>query len=89
MHLVQRITATHGRKIVAVLEDLLDRARGGQLTSLAYVAEELDQGDSLLGVVGRFRDEPTKLIGELAVMNVKLAKYATTKRRPDFQHSTM
>lgn len=89
MRVVQNITATHTVKIVAVLEDLLARAKHGQLTSLAFVAEELEQGDSILGVVGRYREEPTKLLGELSVMKMKLTKFAAKKRQPEFQQSVM
>jgi hypothetical protein len=84
MNAVTKITSAHQTKIVAVLEDLLERAAAGELTSLAYIAEELELRESLMGVVGRYRDEPVRLLGEMSVMKAKLAQYAH-QRRSDYR----
>lgn len=84
---VVRITSVHQPSIVAVLEDLLDRAKRGDLTSIAYIAERLER-DPLIGVVGRYREHPTRLLGEMAVMKIKLAKYASRKR-DDYEQTMM
>jgi hypothetical protein len=88
MLVLQKISAAHQEKVVAVLEDLLKRANEGELTSFAYIAEEMERGDPLMGVVGRYREEPTRLLGELSVMKMKLSKYAA-RRRGDFSQTAM
>jgi hypothetical protein len=86
---VQNISGVHATRIVAVLEDLLERARADQFTSLAFVAEQ-HRDDPLIGVVGLYRERPTKLLGELSMMKAKLIKYANRKRQPqDFQQSAL
>lgn len=88
MAAVQKIAAVHTNKIVAVLKDLLQRAEADELTSFAFLAEVADRPEPLLGVVGRYREQPTRLIGELSVMKVKMTKFANkTRSKATFQES--
>lgn len=88
MQLVRKITAAHTNKIVAVLKDLLERAEADEMTSLAFVAEVTTNDDPLLGVVGRYREQPTRLIGELSVMKAKMTRFAQkVSRKATFQES--
>lgn len=78
---VRTITAPQAEKITAVLEDLLARAHAGRLTSLAFLAEEVSHSDPLVGVVGRYREDLPRLVGELAVMRLQITEHAVHRRR--------
>lgn len=87
MHL-HKLGAAHAERVVAVLEDLLARARAGELTSLAYLAEQSHTREPLAGISGRYREDPAKAVAELAIMNVRLTNYAASLRQ-DFTASTI
>lgn len=88
MQVVRKISAAHTNKIVAVLRDLLGRAEADEIVSLAFLAEEAERTEPLLGVVGRYREQPTRLIGELSVMKAKLTKFAHKRsKQATFQES--
>lgn len=75
MH-VSRILDPHAKKVAAVLEDMLARTRAGRIPSLLFIAEEL--GQYRYGMVGRFRSDPAKAIGHLAMLNERVIDFAST-----------
>lgn len=77
---VTKISAAHGPKVVEVLEELLVLAHRGELVSMAFLAEQLGLQEPVCGVVGRYRDDPAKLLGEMAVMKTQLARFAAERR---------
>jgi hypothetical protein len=82
---VRRISDPHTRRVGAVLEDLLRRNRAGQLPSLLFIAEETGKAQPLYGIVGRFKADPARAIGHLAIMKVKVTEYAADEL-PDIEH---
>lgn len=77
------ISDHHIKRVEAVLEDMLRRNRAGRLPSLLFIAEEIGKPDPLYGIVGRFRSDPARAIGHLAIMKVKVAEFAADQL-PDF-----
>jgi hypothetical protein len=76
---VAKIGAAHAPRVAAVLEELLAQARAGELISLAFLAETTGR-EPIAGIVGRYREEPTRALGEMAIMKAKLARYAASQR---------
>jgi hypothetical protein len=76
---VTKLAEVRAQKVVDVLEALLDRAHAGELISLAFLAEQTD-GDPISGLVGRYRAEPERALGELSVMKTRLAGYVASQR---------
>ena len=87
MHL-HKLAAGHAERVVAVLEDLLDRARAGELISLAYLAEQTSIREPLAGISGRYREDPARAVAGLAIMNVRLTNFAAAQQ-PEFTTSTI
>lgn len=50
--------------------------RAGKLPSLLFIGEELGSSRPLYGMVGRFRADPTRAIGHLAVVKRKVTEIA-------------
>lgn len=50
--------------------------RAGRLPSLMFIAEETGNPQAIYGIVGRFRSDPAKAIGHLAIMEKKVTDYA-------------
>lgn len=71
---VKQLAAPHSEKVVGVLKELLERAESGELVSLAYIAEPI-KGRPECGIVGRYRREPARCLGEINVMAERLARY--------------
>lgn len=71
MH-VRRIEDPHVKKVAAVIEELLRRT--GKMPGLMFIAE--DDGQFRYGIVGRFRSDPAKAIGHLAIMQEKVTSFA-------------
>lgn len=81
MTAVSQIGAAHAAKIVEVLQELLEAAKAGQLVSLALLAEYVGQHEAVPVIVGRYRSDLARLLGELSVMNARLAQHAATSRQ--------
>ncbi len=78
---LQVIGEQHAERVVEVLEELLSKARAGRTVSFAYLTEGLTETDSESGVVGRYRADPNRCLGDLVVMKERLARYAATRGR--------
>lgn len=48
----------------------------GRLPALLFIGEEVGNPQPLYGIVGRFRADPARAIGLLAVMKRKVTDYA-------------
>lgn len=83
---VRNINEPHARKVAAVLRELLRKADAGRLSSLEFIAEEEGRKQPLEGIVGRFRQDPHRVIGHLEVMKTKLAGFAVEQEQ-DFEDS--
>lgn len=81
---VRRIENPHAKKVVAVLEGMLERARAGFIPGLLFVAEDTGRPDSRYGIVGRFRSDPAKALGHALVLKEKLTDFAA-EEAPDFE----
>lgn len=66
-------------RVAAVLEELLKRARAGRLPTFLYIAEEIGMAAPRYGMVGRFRADPAKAIGHLAIMQEKVTDFAASQ----------
>ena len=69
-------TARSSEKIGLALEVLLRKHGAGRLHSLMFIAEEIGNPKPMYAIAGRFRDDPTKAIGHLAIMKEKVTEYA-------------
>lgn len=76
---IRSINDPHTRRVVAVAEDILMRAKAGRLPSLIVIAEELGKQHPHYVIVGRFRSQPVPAIGHLVVMKEKVADFAATQ----------
>lgn len=79
---LHRIGEHHEEAVVAVIEDLLDFAKEHGMTGFQFVAEVSGQREPLDGVVGRFRSDPHRLIGELTVVKSKLVRLVARRVPP-------
>jgi hypothetical protein len=86
---VKNINDPHAQRVVAVLEVLLKKARAGQLPSFGFFGEETGRRQPIDGVVGRFRQDPHRIIGHLEVMKAKLTDAAVERAYDDFQESQL
>jgi hypothetical protein len=87
MAVVQRIADAHGKKVEEALQVMLKKNREGRLSSLLFIAEEIGTDAPIYGLVGRFRREPSRAIGHLAILKVKLAAYAA-ESMPDLEENS-
>lgn len=76
---VREFRDPHTAKVEAVLEELLKRNRAGRLPSLVFIAEEVGRNEPRYGIVGRFRANPAKAIGHLAIMKEKVTDFAASQ----------
>lgn len=81
---VRRIEDRNVAKVAAVLEEMLAMTRRGLMPSLLFITEDAGRGAPRYGVVGRFRADPVKALGHLAVMKEKLADFAAS-HAPDIE----
>jgi hypothetical protein len=58
---------------------MLRRTRAGRLPSLLFIVEELGQSTPRYGIVGRFRADPARAIGHLAIMKEKVKDFACSQ----------
>lgn len=58
--------------------------QAGRLPSLLFIGEEIGNPDPLYGLVGRFRTDPHRAIGQMAVMKRKLILFAADSA-PDIE----
>lgn len=79
---VRRINGPHEKKVVAVIEELLDFARTHGVIAFQFVAEVPGRRTPLEGVVGRYRADPARLIGELAVVKSNLVQMVGSRDIP-------
>lgn len=73
---VSRIGDAHHAKVGAALEVMVKKHRAGRLTALLFIGEEIGSTEPLYGLVGRFRSDPVRAIGHLAVMKEKVTDFA-------------
>lgn len=73
---VVRISDPHGKRVAAALEVMLRKNREGRLPSLLFIAEEVGKTQPVYGIVGRFRADPARAIGHLAIMKAKVTDFA-------------
>jgi hypothetical protein len=59
---------------------LLERLESGRLASLMFVAEDLDEPEPVAGLAGRYKADPAKALGELAVLQTRLARHIANRR---------
>jgi hypothetical protein len=62
--------------VVAVLEEMLVKARAGKAPGLLFVMEESGRKEPRYCVVGRFRADPARALGHVVVMKQKLTDFA-------------
>lgn len=74
MNRVVNLGAHRAAQTVAVLEDLLHRARTGTLHDFAFVAG-LNSGPPLVGVTGSYRRDAVRALGALTLMQRRLCIY--------------
>lgn len=80
---LHRIGGHHEKVVLAVIEDLLDYAKEHGMTSFQFIAEIPGQREPLDGVVGRFRADPHRLIGQLTIVQSKLVRLVATRVPPE------
>lgn len=76
MAVVRNIADPHVKKVAAALEIMMKKNREGRLPSLIFIAEETGNPQPLYGIVGRFRSDPARAIGHLAIMRDKVTDFA-------------
>jgi hypothetical protein len=76
---VRGIEDPHAQRVAAVLEEMLLRTRAGRMPSLLFIAEEIGQASPRYGIVGRFRADPARAIGHLAIMKEKVTDFASSQ----------
>lgn len=73
---VRQLPDPHREKVEAALLMMLKRTREGRIPSFLFIAEQVGSSQPLYGIVGRFRDDPARAIGYLAIMKEKVTAYA-------------
>jgi len=73
------IGAPHAEKVAEMLGALHTEGKEGTYISFMFVAERLD-GSTACGIVGRYRREPIRCLGELVVMKARLAHFAAKQK---------
>lgn len=84
MSKVRRIGDAYTRNVEAALELMLKKTREGRLPSLIIIGEEMGSTVPVFGVVGRYRADPARAIGHVAVMKRKLVAWAADQA-PDIE----
>ena len=83
---LRSINDPHARRVVAMLRAWLAKAEAGRVPSVALIAEELGAAQPTFNIAGRYRADPARAIGPLAVMTRKVTDFAA-ERAPDFEES--
>lgn len=76
MAVVKGINDPHVRRVAAALELMMRKNKDGRLPSLLFIAEEIGNPQPVYGIVGRFRADPARAIGHLAIMKEKVIDFA-------------
>lgn len=79
MPVLEVIAAPHAAKVAEALDALRAEGRQGKYISLMFVLERPD-GSTTCGVVGRYRHDPARCLGELSVVKTRLAHFAARQR---------
>lgn len=79
MTAVRKIADAHTRKVAEALEILVKMNNEGRLPSLLFICEEVGSATPLYGMVGRFRSDPVRAIGHLAVVKRRVLGLAAAK----------
>lgn len=79
MKALEVIGASHAERVAEMLGALFAEGKEGEYISFAFVAERLN-GTTSCGVVGRYRHEPIRCLGELTVMKTRLAHLAAKQK---------
>lgn len=79
MGVVRKINDRHTRAVAEVLEVMMRKTASGRIPALLIIAEEVGNPRPLFGMVGRFRADPTRAIGHLAVMKSKITELAANE----------
>lgn len=73
---VVRINDPHHERVGEALEIMMKKHKAGRLPSLVFIAEEIGNPQPIYGIVGRFRSDPARAIGHLAIMHDKVTDFA-------------
>jgi hypothetical protein len=84
MAVVRKIGDAHAKRVGEVLEMMLRKNRAGRIPGFILIAEELGNPQPFYSLVGRFRTDPLRAIGHLAVMKRKVSALAT-ELAPDLE----
>lgn len=76
MGVVRKLTDPNNKRVGVALEILMAKHKAGRLPALLFIGEELGSSKPLYGMVGRFRTDPTRAIGHLAVVKRKVTEIA-------------
>lgn len=76
MGVVRKFRDPNGERVGVALEILMAKHKAGKLPALLFIGEELGTARPLYGMVGRFRADPTRAIGHLAVVKRKVTEIA-------------
>jgi hypothetical protein len=76
MGVVRKFSDPHNTRVGVALEILMEKHKAGKLPALLFIGEELGSARPLYGMVGRFRTDPTRAIGHLAVVKRKVTEIA-------------
>jgi hypothetical protein len=81
---LRSISGPHATKVGEALELMMKKHKAGRLPALLFIAEEIGNPHPIYGIVGRFRDDPAKAIGHLAIMEKKVRDFAA-ELAPDIE----
>lgn len=74
------VNQPHSESVRKAVERLLERLDSGRLVALMFVVEDLDEDEPVAGMAGRYRADPAKALGELAVMQTRLSRHIANQR---------
>jgi hypothetical protein len=63
---------------------MVRKHRAGRLPSLIVIGEEVGNPQPIYAIVGRFRADPARAIGHLAIMQAKVTDFASSQS-PDIE----
>lgn len=76
---VQHIGAPHAKRVVAVIEELLEQAKAGEFVSIAFATEN-SKRQTFSGVEGLWRGDPARFLGELSIIKARVSAVAAKAR---------
>lgn len=76
---LHKLEDVHRRAVAEVVDDIANFVRTEGASSLIFLIESPRRRRSLTGVVGRFRADPRRAIGELAVLKSELVQFASNE----------